>query len=176
MKKREFIQFLEKELDENDSVFTALKDEYDDVYITPVTCLGFYYKRLTEDHFDNVSQERVAVLEYRAIVDGYIRESEKPLYEKRWKISQQFPKDKKNWSIEQSYSNSIQVKFKFAGFAYQFTLGVLMSEYHIMHFGKDMNNVPFTTWDDFFEQAKPIVLKSLQKYREELECFESDSI
>ncbi len=176
MKKREFIQLLEKELDENDSIHHVIKDYDGDTLISAVAFLGFYYKKSTENHFDVVSNERIVVLNWSGDVDGYVRASEKPFYERRLEIYQQFPKDKKNWSIEQSYSNSIQIKFEYTGFVYHFSLALVKGVYHIMHFGKDMNHVLFTTWEDFFQQAKPLVLKSLQKYREELECFDVNNI
>lgn len=177
MKKRDFIDFLEKELDENDFICQVIKDSNGDTFISPVTTsVGFYYKKSTEEHFDKVSNERVVVLDWSAHVDGYVRASEKPFYERRWEISQKFPKDKKNWSIKQSYSNTIQIRFEYTGFIHHFSLGVVKGVYHIMHFGEDMNHVPFTTWEDFFQTAKPIILKSLQKYREGIECFDVSSI
>lgn len=179
MKKKDLIQLLEN-LDDDQEIYGMYHDSEDEVHR-----LAKDFK-LTKWHRDFIKtrvDEHIFVLsvDRASYLYGYLDEKE---YNKKLQTNsliQSFPhknSPSSPWEIKESSLGGVEVLFCIGQFKYHFAVKPLTKtqEFHILHFGRDMNHVPFTTWENFFQSAKPLILKSLQKYREELECFESDSI
>jgi hypothetical protein len=111
------------------------------------------------DHINYISEKKLEeVNEIKNIIEGFHSKTPNPL-----------------WSIRESYS-SIEIAFIFNIFKYHFSIRKFGGSFHIMHLDGDMKHVPFTTWDDFFQRAKPLIAKAMQKHREDLECFDTEII
>lgn len=173
MKKRDLVALLADVGDDEEICHVYYNDEDNMSRFS-----GDFHKSV---YFRRGSTERVVVinLEPHDVVDNnsYISEKEQKQKEETERMLNSFPsKEKPLWSIRDSYGCSIHVLFKFQAFEYHYAIMKYSGTYHIMHLEGDMNHVPFTTWDDFFQRTKPLITKSLQKYREGIECFDVNSI
>jgi len=100
--------------------------------------------------------------------DGYQTENEYIVSQSAMTLINSFPKDK-YWTISNGGYRYITVSYSRANYSRRFSVIIRDMKYSI-RVSETGGDVDITDgWDNFFKAVTPIILKDLQKFREELE-------